>query len=187
MLCAHALLFAVAVLGAVIEVDSRTPGRSGEKGEKVGRIRDLGEVEQRLEGNLGGGQRAWGGVGAGRVSERAEVRVQPSWMEMKCLITSSRGGTGNRCGGQRLREGASPLESRGSSDGGKVGRLLAKRSADTSRSRRRGGPFQLMFSRRGGRVTVAHAPSVRPSLTAAATASHSDEDKRLNLILPGGF
>lgn len=27
-------------------------------------------------------------------------------------------------------------------------------------------------------------PSVRPSL---ATASHSDEDKRLNLILPGGF
>lgn len=48
-------------------------------------------------------------------------------------------------------------------------------------------PFQLMFSRRGGRVTVAHAPSVRPSLTPAAAASHSDEDKRLNLILPGGF
>lgn len=57
--------------GAVIDVDSRTPGRSGEKGEKAWRIRDVGEVEQRLEGNLGGGQRAWGGVGAGRVSERA--------------------------------------------------------------------------------------------------------------------
>lgn len=167
--------------GAVIDVDSRTPGRSGEKGEKAWRIRDVGEVEQRLEGNLGGGQRAWGGVGAGRVSERAEVRVQLSWMEMKCLITSSRGGTGNRCGGQRLREGASRLIRR--REGGSTPCQALGRHVPLAEARR---PFSThVFP--PWRPRHSRARSVRPSLATAAAASHSDEDKRLNLILPGGF
>lgn len=65
--------------------------------------------------------------GIGKSEQRVEVRVQP---EMKCLITSSRGGTGNRWGGQRLREEVSPFENQHSSDARKVGRLLAKHSAE---------------------------------------------------------
>lgn len=138
-------------------------------------------MEQRLEWNLK--EVNVQGVGSGRASERASGGQGTARDEVFNHVQQGR--EGNRCGGQRLREEASPLESQRSSDAGKVGRLLAKRSADTSFSRRPSSTHVFPPWRpRHGR---AHALSPRPSLATPTAASHSDEDKRLNLILLGGF